>query len=90
MRGQDIAMIFQDPMTALNPVFTVGDQIVEVIRLHSSVTKQGAWERAVDLLNLVGVPDPKARCDPVSARVLRRNAPAGHDRHGHRQRSEAA
>jgi peptide/nickel transport system ATP-binding protein len=61
IRGQDIAMIFQDPMTALNPVFSVGHQIVEVIRLHSSVTKQGAWDRAVDLLNLVGVPDPKAR-----------------------------
>ena len=61
LRGQDIAMIFQDPMTALNPVFSVGHQIVEVIRLHSSVTKEGAWARAVDLLNLVGVPDPKAR-----------------------------
>jgi len=61
IRGRDIAMIFQDPMTALNPVFSVGHQIVEVIRLHSSVTKQGAWDRAVDLLQLVGVPAPKAR-----------------------------
>ncbi len=50
IRGSEIAMIFQDPMTAMNPVFSVGSQIVEVIRLHSGVTKQGAWERAVDLL----------------------------------------
>jgi len=61
IRGRDIAMIFQDPMTAMNPVFTVGSQIVEVIRLHRDVSKLQAWERAVDLLNLVGVPDPKAR-----------------------------
>ena len=61
IRGSDIAMVFQDPMTAMNPVFSVGSQIVEVIRLHSGVTKQGAWDRAVDLLDLVGVPDPKAR-----------------------------
>ncbi len=61
IRGRDIAMIFQDPMTAMNPVFTVGSQIVEVIRLHRDVNKRQAWERAVDLLQMVGVPDPKAR-----------------------------
>ncbi len=62
IRGQDIAMIFQDPMTAMNPVFTVGDQIVETIRVHdSSVSKSDAWSRAVDLLQLVGVPEPKRR-----------------------------
>ncbi len=62
IRGSDIAMIFQDPMTAMNPVFTVGDQIVETIRVHdSSVSKNDAWSRSVDLLQLVGVPEPKQR-----------------------------
>ena len=63
LRGRDIAMIFQDPMTAMNPVFSVGDQIVETIRLHNDATKKGAWERAVDLLQLVGVPEPQRRAE---------------------------
>ncbi|MFZ1490019.1 MAG: ABC transporter ATP-binding protein [Ilumatobacteraceae bacterium] len=61
VRGNDISMIFQDPMTALNPVFTVGSQIVEAIRIHQNVSKDLAWSRAVDLLALVGVPEPKRR-----------------------------
>ena len=61
IRGRDISMIFQDPMTALNPVFTVGSQIVEAIRIHRDVSKEEAWKRAVELLDLVGVPEPKRR-----------------------------
>ncbi len=61
IRGRDVAMIFQDPMTAMNPVFTVGEQISEAIRIHSDVSKQAAWDRTVDLLALVGVPEPKRR-----------------------------
>jgi peptide/nickel transport system ATP-binding protein len=61
IRGKRIGMIFQDPMTALNPVFTVGAQIVEIIRIHSTTGKKEAWDRVVDLLDLVGVPEPKRR-----------------------------
>jgi peptide/nickel transport system ATP-binding protein len=61
IRGADVAMIFQDPMTALNPVFTVGNQIVEAIRIHRDVSKEAAWNRAIELLDLVGVPEPKRR-----------------------------
>ncbi len=54
VRGRDIAMIFQDPMTSLNPVFTVGFQIIEAILLHTDMTKDEATHRAGELLDLVG------------------------------------
>ena len=58
IRGNDIAMIFQEPMTALNPVYTIGFQIVETLRLHSALSPQQARERAIELLEMVELPDP--------------------------------
>ena len=63
IRGDDIAMIFQEPMTSLNPVFTVGSQIVESLRLHMGLDKKAARRRAVELLELVGIPIPDQRVD---------------------------
>jgi oligopeptide/dipeptide ABC transporter ATP-binding protein len=63
VRGAKIAMIFQEPMTSLNPVYTVGSQIVEAIRLHRDVSRRDARTRAVELLKTVGIPDPAARVD---------------------------
>lgn len=61
IRGRDISMIFQEPMTSLNPVFRVGDQISEVIRLHQDLSKKDAMDRAVEMLRLVGMPSPGDR-----------------------------
>jgi len=63
IRGNDIAMIFQEPMTSLNPVFRVGDQIMESLRLHQGLSKRDARERAIDMLKLVGIPIPDQRVD---------------------------
>ncbi len=61
IRGNKISMIFQEPMTSLNPVFTVGYQIVEALRLHQNMNKKQAWLKATDLLDQVGIPDPHKR-----------------------------
>ena len=61
LRGRDLAMVFQDPLTALNPVFRVGDQIAEMITTHSRTSKTAARRRAVDLLAEVGIPNPGLR-----------------------------
>lgn len=58
-RGRDIAMIFQDPMTSLNPVFSIKDQITTVLLKHTSLTKEEALKRAIELLKLVEIPEPK-------------------------------
>jgi oligopeptide/dipeptide ABC transporter ATP-binding protein len=63
VRGNDIAMVFQEPMTSLNPVFKIGAQVSEAIRLHRKVSKREAWEIAGDMLELVSIPDPRKRLD---------------------------
>lgn len=63
IRGRDISMIFQEPMTSLNPVFTAGEQVAEAIRTHQSVTKAEAKKRVLDLFNEVGIKDPARRYD---------------------------
>jgi len=61
IRGNKISMIFQDPMTSLNPVFTIGNQLIEAIRLHNKVSKKQARQRAIEMLRLVGIPSPEKR-----------------------------
>ena len=63
LRGNDIAMIFQEPMTALNPVFTVGNQIIDVLRRHKQLSRKAARARAIELLAEVGIPAPDKRVD---------------------------
>ncbi len=61
IRGKDIGVVFQEPMTSLNPVFTVGDQIAEALRLHMNLSRAQARERVIEVLAEVGIPEPKAR-----------------------------
>ncbi len=63
IRGNDISMIFQEPMTSLNPVFTIGDQIMEAIILHQKLDRRAAKKKAIDMLTLVGIPSPEQRVD---------------------------
>ena len=66
IRGKDIAMIFQEPMTSLNPVHTIGRQIMEPIRLHQKLSKKEAREMAVQMLRSVGIPAPERRIGELS------------------------
>jgi oligopeptide/dipeptide ABC transporter ATP-binding protein len=61
IRGKEISMIFQEPMTSLNPVFTIGMQVMEAVLVHEKVSKEEAFQRSVQMLELVGIPDPPSR-----------------------------
>ena len=63
LRGKDMAMIFQDPLSAMHPYYTVGHQIIEAYRVHNSVSKRVAREHAINMLDRVGIPQPKSRVD---------------------------
>jgi peptide/nickel transport system ATP-binding protein len=63
IRGNEIAMIFQDPLSSLHPFYKVGDQLVEAIRIHNDVSKAAALDRAVEMLALVGIPEPRKRAE---------------------------
>ena len=72
IRGNEVSIIFQDPMTSLNPVYTIGNQITEVIRLHTGKSKKEAYDRAKELLELVGINEP----DKAPQAVSRMSSPA--------------
>ncbi|GAA1251701.1 peptide/nickel transport system ATP-binding protein [Microbacterium phyllosphaerae] len=61
IRGNGMAMVFQDPLTSLTPVFTIGDQLIEALTVHRKLSKKEAWDRSVELLNLVGIPEAERR-----------------------------
>jgi oligopeptide/dipeptide ABC transporter ATP-binding protein len=61
LRGEHLTMIFQQPQTSLNPVFTIGEQIVEVFQIHSNISKEEAHQKTIDLLTQVGIPDPERK-----------------------------
>jgi oligopeptide/dipeptide ABC transporter ATP-binding protein len=61
VRGNEISMIFQEPMTSLNPVFTIGNQIAEAVQLHQGLSKRASLEKAIEMLKLVGIPSPEQR-----------------------------
>src|SRR6185503_17271032 len=61
LRGRDISIVFQEPMSSLNPVFSVGFQLVEVLKRHAGLSSRDAWARAVELLREVGIPEPAAK-----------------------------
>ncbi len=61
MRGERMSMIFQQPQSSLNPVFKIGDQIAEVLRIHQKMGKEASWKKAIELLHVVGIPDPESK-----------------------------
>jgi oligopeptide/dipeptide ABC transporter ATP-binding protein len=61
IRGNHISMIFQQPQSSLNPVLTVGDQVAEVLHIHQDISKEDAWDKAIDMLRLVGIPSPEKK-----------------------------
>ncbi len=90
VRGNDIAMIFQEPMTSLNPVFTVGDQIAEAVIQHKKLSRKAAWDKAVESHPPRRDQQPGTAGQAVPPRDVGRHAPAGDDRDGALVRPEAA
>ena len=91
MRGNEISMIFQEPMTSLNPVMTIGKQIAEALILHRDMDQQGGAASARSRCSTwCASPSRQQRAEGISAPALRRHAPARHDRHGARLQSEGA
>ena len=79
IRGRQIGAVFQDPLTSLNPLYTVGRQLIETIRTHLPLDGRAARERAIDLLRQTGIPRARGAHRPVPAPVLGRHAPTGGD-----------
>ena len=89
IRGDRISMIFQQPQSSLNPVWDVGSQIAEVLELHRNMSEKAAKRRAIELLKMVGIPDPERRSTAYPARDVGRHGPARHDRDGPRAASRS-
>ena len=79
IRAEQISMIFQDPMTSLNPYMKIGEQLMEVLQLHKGYDKQTAFAESVKMLDAVKMPEAKKRMGHVSTRVFRRYASTGDD-----------
>lgn len=90
IRGNEVSIIFQDPMTSLNPVYTIGNQITEVILLHTDKNKRQAKERAVELLQLVGINEPEKEAAAIPASAVGRHEATGYDRHSACLRTETS
>lgn len=82
IRGNQISMIFQEPLTSLNPVYTVGNQVAEAVMLHQGLEKDAAEARALEMFQLVRIPDPDQRIHQFPPRDVGWYASAGHDRDG--------
>ena len=82
IRGKEISMIFQEPMTSFSPLYTIGNQIMEAVRLHQKMDHKEARDYTIDLLDKVGIPKPSRRIDEFPFELFGRPATAGDDRNG--------